>query len=193
MNEEKVILSKDNFIHNSIKDAFLQLLLKKDYMQITITDLCKYAGVSRGTFYTHFGNIGQVVEEVFSDALYDIKNMALLSENGSSSNIIVRKGLCWFLRENPKYQPLFFSEALFLPAVKHTVVALKQDFLDVMLDKTGLDESTLTDLLTVQIMGCLEMCRKHLGKSDEEWCRFHTCFDLFLKAGYEGIIQNNNA
>ena len=179
MKEEKAILSKDNFIHNSIKDAFLQLLLKKDYMQITITDLCKYAGVSRGTFYTHFGNIGQVVEEVFSDALYDIKNMALLSENGSSSNIIVRKGLCWLLRENP--------------TVKHTVVALKQDFLDVMLDKTGLDESTLTDLLTVQIMGCLEMCRKHLGKSDEEWCRFHTCFDLFLKAGYEGIIQNNNA
>ena len=97
MNEEKAILSKDNFIHNSIKDAFLQLLLKKDYMQITITDLCKYAGVSRGTFYTHFGNIGQVVEEVFSDALYDIKNMALLSENGSSSNTIVRKGLCWLL------------------------------------------------------------------------------------------------
>ncbi len=29
MNEEKAILSKDNFIHNSIKDAFLQLLLKK--------------------------------------------------------------------------------------------------------------------------------------------------------------------
>ena len=95
MNEEKAILSKDNFIHNSIKDAFLQLLLKKDYMQITITDLCKYAGVSRGTFYAHFGNIGQVVEEVFSDALYDIKNMALLSENESNSNTIVRKGLCW--------------------------------------------------------------------------------------------------
>ena len=94
MNEEKAILSKDNFIHNSIKDAFLQLLLKKDYMQITITDLCKYAGVSRGTFYTHFGNIGQVVEEVFSDALYDIKNMALLSENGSSSNV---SGGNWFL------------------------------------------------------------------------------------------------
>lgn len=162
-------------------------------MQITITDLCKYEGVSRGTFYAHFGNIGQVVDELFSDALCDIKNMALLSENASNSNTIVRKGLCWLLRENPKYQPLFFSEALFLPAVKHTVVALKQDFLDVMLDKTSLDESTLTDLLTVQIMGCLEMCRKHLGKSDEEWCRFHTCFDLFLKAGYEGIIQNNNA
>ena len=104
MNEEKAILSKDNFIHNSIKDAFLQLLLKKDYMQITITDLCKYAGVSRGTFYTHFGNIGQVVEEVFSDALYDIKNMALLSENGLSSNTI----LLAFTGKSEISAPLFF-------------------------------------------------------------------------------------
>ena len=100
------------------------------------------------------------------------------------------RGFVGFYGKIRNISPSFFSEALFLPAVKHTVVALKQDFLDVMLDKTGLDESTLTDLLTVQIMGCLEMCRKHLGKSDEEWCRFHTCFDLFLKAGYEGIIQN---
>ena len=72
MNEEKAILFKDNFIHNSIKDAFLQLLLKKDYMQITITDLCKYAGVSRGTFYAHFGNIGQVVDEVVFRCIYVI-------------------------------------------------------------------------------------------------------------------------
>ena len=92
--------------------------------------------------YTHFGNIGQVVEEVFSDALYDIKNMALLSENGSSSKyIIVREGVSvGFLRENPKYQPpLFFRSIVPRLAVKHTVVALKQDFLDVMLDKTGLE------------------------------------------------------
>lgn len=82
-----------------------------------------------------------------------------------------------------------FSEALFLPAVKHTVVALKQDFLDVMLDKTSLDESTLTDLLTVQIMGCLEMCRKHLGKSDEEWCRFHTCLIFSLKQVMKGLFK----
>ena len=63
------------------------------------------------------------------------------------------------------------------------------DFLDLMSGKTELDEASLTDLLTVQIMGCLGMCRKHLGESDEEWCRFQSCFDLFLKAGYQGIIQ----
>ena len=82
MKEEKTILFQDNFIHNSIKDAFLQLLMKKDYMQITITDLCKYAGVSRGTFYAHFGNIGQVVDELFSDALCDIKNIEFKFKEG---------------------------------------------------------------------------------------------------------------
>lgn len=88
-----------------------------------------------------------------------------------------------------KISAAFFSEALFLQAVKHTVAALRQDFLDLMSGKTELDEASLTDLLTVQIMGCLGMCRKHLGESDEEWCRFQSCFDLFLKAGYQGIIQ----
>ena len=149
---------------------------------------------AEGHFILILVTLDKLLKKFFSDALYDIKNMALLSENGSSSNIIVRKGLCWLLRENPKYQPLFFFRSI-VPAGSKIIqlLHLNQDFLDVMLDKTGLDESTLTDLLTVQIMGCLEMCRKHLGKSDEEWCRFHTCFDLFLKAGYEGIIQNNNA
>ena len=65
MNEEKAILSKDNFIHNSIKDAFLQLLLKKDYMQITITDLCKYAGVSRGHFILILVTLDKLLKKFF--------------------------------------------------------------------------------------------------------------------------------
>ena len=48
-------------------------------------------------------------------------------------------------KEIPKYQPLFFSEALFLQAVKHTVAALRQDFLDLMSGKTELDEASLID------------------------------------------------
>ena len=65
MNEEKAILSKDNFIHNSIKDAFLQLLLKKDYMQITITDLCKYAGVSEGHFILILVTLDKLLKKFF--------------------------------------------------------------------------------------------------------------------------------
>ena len=92
--------------------------------------------------------------------------------------------------EESKISAAFFSEALFLQAVKHTVAALRQDFLDLMMVKTELDEASLTDLSTVQMMGCLGMCRKHLGESDGVWCRFHSCFDLFLKAGYKGVLKN---
>ena len=102
---------------------------------------------------------------------------------------IQRRGFVGFFERIQNISRFFFSEALFLQAVKHTVAALRQDFLDLMSGKTELDEASLTDLLTVQIMGCLGMCRKHLGESDEEWCRFQSCFDLFLKAGYQGIIQ----
>ena len=131
----------------------------------------------------------KVAQETGEKAVIVIPETQCWSESVPKLYTCSKKGLCWVLRKNPKYQPLFFSEALFLQAVKHTVAALRQDFLDLMSGKTELDEASLIDLLTVQMMGCLGMCRKHLGESDEEWCRFHSCFDLFLKAGYQGIIQ----
>ena len=49
--------SRTAFTEEIIKDALLTLLKKKNYMDITITDICRQACISRGTFYSHFKNI----------------------------------------------------------------------------------------------------------------------------------------
>ena len=46
--------SRTAFTEEIIKDALLTLLKKKNYMDITITDICRQACISRGTFYSHF-------------------------------------------------------------------------------------------------------------------------------------------
>ena len=38
----------------SLKNALIELLFDKNYSEITVTDIAKKAGVSRGTFYQHF-------------------------------------------------------------------------------------------------------------------------------------------
>lgn len=48
----------------SIEDALAYLLEKKDFDDITITELCKKAGVSRTAFYSHFKNKVDVVDHV---------------------------------------------------------------------------------------------------------------------------------
>ncbi len=44
-----------------IADAMLSLLRKKSYLEISVSDLCKTAGVSRQTFYSLFGSKDTVI------------------------------------------------------------------------------------------------------------------------------------
>ena len=52
-----------------IKDAFLKLKSSLAYNDITISKICTEAEISRGTFYLHYDNIRQVLDEVLDDAL----------------------------------------------------------------------------------------------------------------------------
>lgn len=44
-------------------EALLQLLEKKDFAFISVKEICKKAGVNRSTFYLHYENINELLEE----------------------------------------------------------------------------------------------------------------------------------
>ena len=44
-----------------VKEALLTLLSEKDYGNITVSDICRTAEISRGTFYLHYSNIPAVL------------------------------------------------------------------------------------------------------------------------------------
>ncbi|MFS0820390.1 TetR/AcrR family transcriptional regulator [Bacillus sp. 1P02SD] len=44
--------------------AFFELLKQKKYVQITIKDIIESAGCSRGTFYTHYNNRDDLLNEI---------------------------------------------------------------------------------------------------------------------------------
>ena len=46
--------------------ALLQLLEKKDFEFITIKEICKTAGVNRSTFYLHYENLYDLLEETIN-------------------------------------------------------------------------------------------------------------------------------
>lgn len=58
----------------AIKSAFLELLHRKTFEAITVSQICERALVNRSTFYTHFSN-----KEELLDSLYD----EVLSEYGT--------------------------------------------------------------------------------------------------------------
>ena len=48
----------------AIRAAFLSLLQKKNMDEITVTELAREANIERKTFYLHYNNINDVIEEV---------------------------------------------------------------------------------------------------------------------------------
>ena len=61
---------------NSIRKAFRELILQKEFSSITITELAALADIDRKTFYLHYTSVEDILKE-FEDELAD-KVMALL-------------------------------------------------------------------------------------------------------------------
>lgn len=61
MNKEK------DSVNNLIKDALLELMLTKSYMDITVTDVVNKANVARVSFYRNFNSISDVLDYFIDD------------------------------------------------------------------------------------------------------------------------------
>lgn len=68
----KVINSSSKKTREAIKKAFAEEIeIKKELKKVTITELVKKAGITRGTFYTHYDNIYDVAKD-FQDETLDV-------------------------------------------------------------------------------------------------------------------------
>ena len=109
-----------------IKDALLALLQNTPYEKITVASLCRQAEITRATFYLHYDNIDDVLDELLDDALrlteldlhpvpsalsrQSIENEKGLEETGSDPDALLPA--CQRAASNPKYRVLFLDEGL---------------------------------------------------------------------------------
>ena len=66
-----------------IDEAFLNLLQSKDFQYISVKEICEKAGVNRSTFYLHYENISDLLEE----SLCYMQDKFFMSFNGEQEFI----------------------------------------------------------------------------------------------------------
>ena len=167
-----------------IKDALLSLLKDRDYADITVTDICRRAEINRGTFYLHYSNISQVLDELFDDAIGSTNNVLDQIGCGTGEDEKCAYPMCRFLRDNRKYQPLFFSESLHGYVVDRMAASSRAGFVERLRGETGLGEDVLTALFYFQLNGCLAISKRNVGIPDSEWEKIQCGVDRFLKNGF---------
>lgn len=60
---------------NSIRKAFNELLLKKEYNTITITEIATTADIDRKTFYLHYNSIDDILKEFQEEQMCKVQEL----------------------------------------------------------------------------------------------------------------------
>jgi AcrR family transcriptional regulator len=79
MADARVVRTKKN-----IRNAFVEILMEKPFDEITVTELCEKAGISRITFYTHYADKYELVEVLFQEMMHESsEDFRVLQQNGN--------------------------------------------------------------------------------------------------------------
>lgn len=179
------------YTKKAIGDAFLRVKRNKDYNTITVADICREAGISRGTFYAHFSNISEVLDALLDDAL---ANMDYLREYMSAPDANVRPQcahpFCRFVRESKDLRCILFDDALGHIVIKKLAELYKDDFIREIRSEAGsLSKIEAETLFYFQINGCFAVSKKYSNLENEDWCPIQNVIDHFIKGGISSFPE----
>lgn len=88
-----------------IKEALIKLLgAQQDLSQISVSDIVKVANINRGTFYNHYNNIIDVIEEMETELFTEL--ITRLTENPPQKDVnkSISSLLDYFKKEEKNYK-----------------------------------------------------------------------------------------
>jgi len=165
--------SKDTI--SSIVSATKKMLETKNYSSLTIRDICTEAGVSTGSFYSHFASKEQLLATVFTDTRLGRKNLDPDAFSTGSCKKRVEGFVKQYAWMNMSNEPEELKKIL---SFNNPIYAKKRHFEDFLVEiltygmetgevKSEFSAERLADILLVCLRGC-----------SHEWCRQNGGFDL---------------
>ena len=168
---------KKRLTEELIKNGFLQALRNQPYNEITVSDICRIANISRGTFYRRFANISNVYEAVIADMA---EMTSTMHDKLTGDPDRCKIPLCRFLRENEKYRAIALDPALAEMFVEYSAAHKDDAMVDSRDDLSPEQKRTLKAYL---LTGCLYVIRKNLQASDQVWTDLQCVIDQFIHRG----------
>lgn len=138
-----------------IETAFLTLILNHKYEDITISQVCKQAGVNRSTFYCHYDDINDLIIKIEGKFA---KGMASIFNYGERQTHEAFIEMFTFIKQN-KY---FYKAFLNIPYATLAETNIKIDVLKNIGENTNIDKSNKMGIFYRASFfgaGIKEMCR----------------------------------
>ncbi len=148
--------SETKFYNTAVKmnKALFELLLEKNFQDITVTLICERAAVNRSTFYAHYDNIYDLLEEskknLFSDffrvykdilTVNDIEGLSIEESNFITARYIVP--YLEFIKEHKEFFQVYMDNLKVFAPDDMLKFMLNTTFIPI-LKKYGINDGTLS-------------------------------------------------
>ena len=176
---------------NIVKEAFLELINNHSYSQITVTQVCRQAEITRSTFYLHFNNLTDVLNIVLDDTLMISKNSTGTLPNISELSIDCLKQnesllpTCQRIASATKYRALLMDPDLSEYIIGRIASYERDKMIPLIQQRTGLDSQDAETLFNYTLHGSFAINKRHHFIKDDEWYHEVELLNRFINAGYQ--------
>lgn len=175
-----------------IKDSLLEVLKKKPYSKITVTEICQIADINRGTFYLHYYDLDDVVDEMLREMLDDttqVLDHVMSTKKGCSAKCTYP--FCDKIQNSKHYHPFFLDDTISGRFVDTIADQYKESFVTSLMQGSCLTFEEAEAIFYFQINGCLTINRMMIKNHCRDWKKVQTTIDQFIKSGLDSFFIHN--
>lgn len=190
MSEERKTDRRTIYTKNAIKDSLLVLMEQKSFDKITVTDLCRSAEINRGTYYLHYYELSEVLDELIDDAIAGTDGLSgMLQITGACSRNRCDNSLCRLIRHSTKYRVIFMDESLTGRIIEKIAERHKDGFVTDLQARCGVSRQQAEAIFYFQVNGCFAISRWGRGYDCDRWGAVRDVIDPFIAGGLERVIS----
>lgn len=174
---------RTRYTKQQIHEAFFSLLREKDFEGTTVTGICTRAEISRGTFYLHYVDKYELLDEVIDEAL----------EADPPLGGRKPESLCQRAPVNADYRLLYTQPDLFSRVAQRVVEHGAKDMVPKIMEATGLPEDEAKLLFIFSVNGNLAVNRMLGWEQGPRFEKAQSLIAQFVQRGYAGFRDEGEA
>lgn len=180
--------SRAECTRSSIRESLLDVLQTKTYDKITVSEICSRSGISRGTFYNHYGNLGEALNDLIEDALGgdSVPKYCRLSDERYECPY----GICDIVREQPRYAPLLLDPTLSERIISAVWARCRDRYVRDVVTQCDLSPNQADIIFLFQLNGCLAMNRVMSDHDPGEWKKASDLVGRFIVGGLSSFSEH---
>ena len=179
---------RTRYTRQTIKDTLLKLLETKSFPKITVTEICRLAEINRGTFYLHYYDTDDVLNDILTEMLADTKSVPehLMCRKSPLSNCSYP--FCDKIHSNDHYHFLFLDDAIAPKIIEKLAEMSKETYVTWLMSHSLLTYEEAEAIFYFQMNGCLTINKLTLRNHCMDWRKVQKTIDAFLRAGLESFL-----